>query len=243
MKIKDITLLLPEDTKLLEDQRHFLLYIPWEEKYLQFVPDEFKEFFMHVLPHLGVRTTDVHTAICLGMIDELLAQFPHAVVNRRVVALALILHDAGWSRLTEQEVAQSLGVTGLKLTEQALAPKEKHAIESEKIAREVLKAFAFKPPLSPEEIELICQAVRFHDKPEAVAGAGEPMPLEVQLLVDLDHLWSFTHENFWQDTLRKGVEPQQYILNLEQDLDSYFVTEPGKEKARELLNQRRLEIE
>ena len=61
------------------------------------------------------------------------------------------------------------------------------------------------------------------------------MPLEVQLLVDLDHLWSFTHENFWQDTVRKGVEAKIYLKNLEQDLDSYFVTNAGKQKARELL--------
>ena len=237
----DITLLEPTNSSLPEEQRHFLIYIPWDEKYLEKVPEEFREFLVAVLPFLRARTTDVHTAISMSNLDVLLAKFSEAV-NRRVVALALILHDSGWSQMTEEEIAHSLGVTGLELTETALAPKEKHAIESEKIAREVLANYAFDLPLTNEEIELICKAVRYHDKPEVVAGAEVPMPIEVQLLVDLDHLWSFTHENFWQDTVRKGVEAAEYLKNLERDLDTYFVTEAGKQKARELLADRAAEV-
>jgi len=68
------------------------------------------------------------------------------------------------------------------------------------------------------------------------------VPLEIQVLIDLDHLWSFTHENFWQDSVRKGVAPIEYLQNLTDDLDSYFVTTEGKILARELLTKRAVEV-
>lgn len=238
----DIRLALPKSTALSPDQQHFLIYIPWRESYLELVPAEYREFFIAILPYLHARTTDVHTAVSMSFLKDFVTQFSDPI-NERAVALALMLHDAGWSKLSELEIANSLGVTGLKLTENAIAPKEKHAIESEKIARKVLTDTLFAPPLSNEEIELICQAVRFHDQPEAVAGADEPMPLEVQILVDLDHIWSFTHENFWQDTVRKGVYAADYVVNLENDLDSYFVTTQGKALARKLLAERKSEVD
>ena len=37
----DIDLALPKNSKLPLNQQHFLLYIPWKEKYLALVPDEF----------------------------------------------------------------------------------------------------------------------------------------------------------------------------------------------------------
>ncbi len=237
----DIQLALPESSQLPLDQQHFLLYIPWDDKYLQLVPAEFRNFYTQILPLLNVRTTDVHTAISSSYLDILIPRI-NKPLNRRAVALALFLHDAGWSKLSEKEVAESLGVKGLALTETAMGPKEKHAVEGEKIAREVLANTSFEPPLSPSEIELICKAILYHDKPEAVAGAGESMPLEVQVLVDLDHIWSFTHENFWQDTVRKGVNPAEYLKNLSNDLDGYFVTTEGKQLARELLAERSKEV-
>ena len=172
----------------------------------------------------------------------LLDKFPEEQINRRLVGLALIFHDCGWSKLSEEEVASSLGVTGLKLTEPATKPKERHAVEGEKIARNILASYNFEPPLTGIEVETICKSVLYHDKPEVVADANQPMPLEVKLLVDLDHLWSFTHENFWQDTVRKGVKPKEYLHNLRQDLDSYFVTNEGKDLARKRLSEREAEV-
>lgn len=39
------------------------------------------------------------------------------------------------------------------------------------------------------------------------------------------------------------VHAKQYALNLEKDLDGYFVSPAGKEKARELLRERFLEVQ
>ena len=223
----------------------FLIYLPLSDEYLQFVPQDFQEFYNQILPYLSARTTDVHTAVCMQYLDEFIAQaeaLGHKV-NRNVLAYALMLHDSGWSQMTKQEIASSLGVKGLALTETALASKEKHAVFGEQIVRKILKAKQMEFGLTDLEIELICKAILYHDKPEAVAGSENKMPMEVQLLVDLDHVWSFTHLNFWQNTLLKGVDPKKYLENLRADLDSYFVTDIGKNKAKELLAQREKEVQ
>lgn len=239
-----ITLLLPKNSKLPKQDQHFLLYIPWDDKYLGLVPEDFKNFYKEILPNLSARTTDVHTAVCMQYLDEFISKAEEKgfKVNRKVLAYALMLHDSGWSRMSESEIAASLGVKGLALTKTAMGPKEKHAVIGEQIARDILTKKQDELGLSNQEIDLICKAVLFHDKPEQVAGAQNEMPIEIKLLVDLDHIWSFTNLNFWQDTKRKGVKPKEYLENLKNDLDSYFVTDIGKNKARELLDQREKEV-
>ncbi len=236
----DLNLQMPKNSILPIDQQHFLAFIPWEDKYFDLIPDDLKIFFEHIKDKLSVRTTDVHTAVCLGMIDQYLSKFPEA--NRQVVGLALILHDVGWSNLTEQEIALSLGVSGLQLTNQAVAPKLKHAVLGQKISKEILDTYKFNKPLNENEMQLILQAIRYHDEPWEIKNEDNEIPIEVKLLVDLDHIWSFTYQNFWQDTARKGVEPEEYADNLEADTDSYFISDFGKQKARELLKDRRDEI-
>jgi hypothetical protein len=242
----DIFLEVPASSSLAPEMLHYLVYIPWNEAYLSSIPAAYLSFFKEVLPQLNTRTTDVHVAICFGYFAELLAAIEARInksMNQRVVALALLFHDIGWSQLSEFEIANSLGVTGLALNENAMGPKEKHAVVGEKTARDILPSWVnkFSPPLTTEEIKLICQAVRWHDKPEMVAGDGT-MPIEVGALVDLDHMWSFTHHNFWQDTIRKKVSPPEYLQNLEKDLQGYFVTPEGRNMAKKLLAERTQEV-
>lgn len=240
----DVPLAFPKDTTLPAEDIHFLLYIPWHERYLRFVPEEYREFYVAVLPYLSARTTDVHIAVCMQYLTEFIGKAEQAgkTVNKNVLAYGLMLHDSGWSQMSQAEVAASLGVKGLILNEKAMEPKEKHAVLGAQIAKDILDGKSMQLGLSDEEIEAICKAILYHDKPTELAGSQNEMPIEVQLLVDLDHLWSFTHLNFWQDILRKNVSPQDYLANLKNDLDQYFVTEIGKDKAKELLAERKEEV-
>jgi hypothetical protein len=110
------------------------------------------------------------------------------------------------------------------------------------LAEKILAEATTPRPLTAEQKDLIYKAVLLHDKPWEITANGE-IPLEVKIICDVDHLWSFTHENFWQDTVRKGVRPDEYLKNLEKDLDGYFITDEGKQKARELLAERAAEVE
>ncbi|OGV90992.1 hypothetical protein A3A66_03090 [Microgenomates group bacterium RIFCSPLOWO2_01_FULL_46_13] len=235
---KDLTLVFPKTRTLDRNHLHFLVYIPWEDKYFEKIPPQYREFFKYVLSYLKPRTTDVHIACVFPFLKNLTEE---KKINERVIALALILHDSGWSQLSEQEIAASLGVSGLKLTKKASAPKEKHALEGLRLAKKILSEYHFTPPLTAQEKHLIYQAVRYHDQPEKIA-LNHQLPEEVKILIDLDHLWSFTFENFWQDTVRKGVDPASYLGNLKIDLAAYFVTDTGKKLAKKLWQDRRTEV-
>jgi len=161
-------------------------------------------------------------------------------IDQRIVSYGLILHDCGWSALNEKEIADSLAVKGLRVGGQAFGPKRRHADEGVRIARRILNEYRFEPALTTEKKEVVCEAVFWHDKTEEVRR--RELPIEVRAVVDLDHLWSFTRLNFWQDTVRKDVSPRDYLENLKHDLDSYFVFRTGKELAHTLLKERKKEV-
>lgn len=237
----DLELREPAETALDPERRHYVIYIPWNDKYLANVPAAYQPIFQKVLPYLHARTTDVHITQCLPFIRELVKATPQPT-DERVIYVAFILHDSGWSQMTEAEIADSLGVKGLVLTGASVSPKEKHARLGRHVAERVLSEFAFDSPLTDAQKSAIYQAVLFHDKPWELAAGGD-IPIDVKLVCDVDHLWSFTHENFWQDTLRKAIDPAAYLENLGNDLDGYFTTPQGKAKARELWEARRAEVQ
>ena len=237
----DIELRIPDKTSLDPSNLHYLIYIPWHDKYLELIDDAYRDFFKVVLPFLHVRTTDVHVATCLPFIKELV-QAEEETLDERVVHIAFMLHDSGWSQMTEVEIAHSLGVQGLNLSGDAINPKARHAFLGQQIAQKILGEYQFNPPLTSKQKDWIYQAILFHDKPQELA-AGSEIPTTVKVVCNADHLWSFTHPNFWQDTLRKGVKPDSYLENLGKDLENYFVSEPGKQKAKQLLEARGVEVE
>jgi hypothetical protein len=236
----DVELKFPDRASVDISRLHCLAYIPWRDTYLARVDGAYRDFFVTVLPYLHARTTNVHVATCLPFVPELIRAVPESV-DERIVTIAFILHDSGWSQMTEEEIAASLGVQGLALSGGALDPKARHAVLGREIAQRVLETYRFQPPLTDSQRDLIYMAILYHDKPEELARQGG-LSAEVKLVCDVDHLWSFTHENFWQDTVRKGVAAAAYVKNLEGDLDGYFVTEPGRQQARRLLKARRAEV-
>lgn len=236
----DLDLRVPEHATLGRELLHFLIFIPWDDRLLSRITAPYRDFFRFVLPYLHTRTTDVHIATCFPFIDELIAA-TGAAVDERVIHLAFVLHDVGWSQMSEAKIAASLGVTGVALSAQAMGPKEKHAVVGKALAERLLGEYPFDPPLTGEQKAWIAQAVLYHDKPWELAKQGA-LPLEMKLVCDVDHLWSFTHENFWQDTVRKGVAPPAYLENLRHDLESYLVTEVGQARARRLLEEREREV-
>ncbi len=236
----DLDLRVPKSASVAPDLLHHLVYLPWNSRYLELVDPSYRDFFRFVLPYLRVRTTDVHVATCLPFAKELIRAIPQPV-DGRVVHVAFILHDCGWSQMSEQEIADSLGIEGLALSGDAVGPKARHAELGRSLAQRILSEHPLEPPLTDEQTELIYKAIFFHDKPEQLAAMGD-LPASIQIVCDTDHLWSFTHESFWQDTVRKRVDPGLYLDNLGKDLDGYFVTRPGKGKAAQMLEARGFEV-
>ena len=236
----DVNLRLPEAAAMDPGRLHALAFLPWDDRYLVPLDTSYRGFFQSVLPYLHVRTTDVHVATCLPHARELIAAESEPV-DERVVHIAFILHDCGWSQMSEAEIADSLGVEGLALSTTTLGPKARHTELGRDLAQRLLREFPAQPPLTASQEEMIFRAILFHDKPEQLATQGD-LPASVRVVCEVDHLWSFTHENFWQDTVRKGVDPRQYVQNLGADLGTYFVAEPAKRKARQMLDERSAEV-
>jgi hypothetical protein len=236
----DPNLRLPGATAIDPCGIHALTYIPWEDRYLEPIDPLYRPFLLQVLPVLHVRTTDVHVATCLPFAAKLL----HAEtepLDARLVHLAFILHDGGWSQLTDSEIKASLGVSGLALSAEAVGPKVRHAELGRNLAEHLLKAHPLGPPLPAEQECEIYQAILYNDRLQELAGQGD-LPATLRRVCDVDHLWSFTHENFWQDTACKRVTPEAYLRNLRADLQAGFVGEPARRTARKMLAARADEV-
>jgi len=236
----DVRLAVPEKAAVDAGRLHTLIYLPWDDKYIELVEPAYRAFFRAVLSYLHARSTDVHVASCLPFMKELI-QAEREPVDEQVAHVAFILHDSGWSQMSAAEIAASLDVDGLALSATATVPKLRHAQLGQELAQRVLAEYAFQPTLTDAQKELIYLAILYHDRPAELSALGS-IPASVRVVCNTDHLWSFTHQNFWQDTVRKGVDPRAYWKNLGNDLDSYFVSEPGRRKARQLLAERAAEL-
>lgn len=238
----DLRLIFPDDPKLTAEQRRATAYIPWGDKYLEYVPQEYRSFFQHALPHLGRRTTDVHTALSVSHLPFLI-EYSADPVDDRVVFLATILHDTGWSKVSLPHIADSLSYSGVALSEESRLPKEQHILMSVALAIDLLDGFDFgDEPLLDTSKRHITEIIRRHDYDAPwEAGKYDELTAETKIVCDADRLWSYTHENFWQDTVRKDVKPAEYIDKLGDAVDSYFLTPQAKIKAFALLDDRQEE--
>lgn len=237
---RDISVRVPRCDDVAADRLHLLAYISWNERYLRHVPARYRAFFKFVLPHLHTRTTDVHTALSLSFLPRLTKSYGRPL-DERLLYLALIVHDCGWSKVSRREIADSLDYTGIAFTPNAAVAKFKHTIYGSALAFELLGEFPFDPPLTFDERRLISDIVRFHEHPERYYHESGT-PAELILACEADRLWPFTHENFWLDTIRKGVEPRQYIKNAAAAVDEMLLTDAGKKIARRLITERREEV-
>ena len=233
----DVDLKIPR-TKKKNKNAGILAYIPWEKKYLRNVPEEYMDFFRFIFLYLNKRTTNVHVASCLPFIKYLI-KAENKIINRRVVYIAFFLHDAGWSKMSDREIGESLSVKGLRITSTAKKSKIKHAVLGVRIAKNVLSKYNFNNPLSEEEKKLVYKIIFFHDRPR---DWGKRIPWELKIVSDADHLWSFMRENFWQDTVRKNIDPEIYANNLSKNLRDYLIMDCSRKKAENLLKERVKEI-
>lgn len=239
----DITVVSPRSEDLPDvdpEFIHSLAYIPWDNKYLDYVPAQYRDFYREIQPQLAARTTDVHTALSVSFVDELI-QRSGLEVNKKQLVLAVLLHDIGWAQLSPAQIALSLNYSAFTYTEEALEPKRLHASLGGDIAREILRVHRETFHLSDDNIEYISKLVRFHD--QINPWPEKPEPGEYLLLGDADRMWSYTHENFWLDTIRKNTKPKQYLVNTREAIDGYFLTDAGREIAHRLIEDRAREVE
>jgi hypothetical protein len=240
----DIDIRIPVAPRIATEDLHYLAYIPWSNRYLKLIPSTYRDFFKYVLPNLHTRTSDVHTALSVAQVPYLLKN-TSATVDLDALYYALMLHDVGWSKVSPKGLVASLSYNGTAPTSKAsMMPKQQHLIYGEALAYKLLNEYPFGPDGPNAAAQYyISEIIRRHDNdaPWENGKYGE-ISVEMELMCDGDRLWSYTHENFWLDTVRKGIEPESYIDNIDEAIDTYFFTDQGKTRARQLVTERRTEV-
>jgi hypothetical protein len=143
--------------------------------------------------------------------------------DEEIVIPAIILHDVGWKRVPEELHLKAFGP-------KATMPKVRrmHEVEGVKIAREILEKINY----DQEKIKEILKIIEGHD------SRKEPISLNDKLVKDADKLWRYSKEGFQINRKRYEHTFEQYMERLRSHLDKWFLTESGKEVAKQEIQER-----
>ena len=171
-------------------------------------------------PYLDTRKNDIHTQISTELAFELLRREDG---DSTIVIPAIILHDVGWKEVPEH---LHLKAFGPKATSQEL--NRIHEKKGLKIARDILQKLSYED----DKVEEIIEIINGHDSRKT------PISRNDRIVKDADKLWRYTKEGFRIDVERFGESPEEGLMRLHSNLDSWFFTDSAKEIAKGELDRR-----
>lgn len=171
-------------------------------------------------PYLNTRKNDIHTEMATRCAYLLLEKEGG---EEEIVIPAIILHDVGWKKVPEELHLKAFGP-------KATMPKVRrvHEVEGVKIAREILEKINY----DQKKIKEILRIIEGHD------SRKEPISLNDKLVKDADKLWRYSKEAFQINRKRYEHTFEQYMERLRSHLDKWFLTESGKETAKQEIQNR-----
>jgi HD superfamily phosphohydrolase YqeK len=177
------------------------------------IAPEFRSIFKRALPFLQTRNNTIHTYIVYQYALFLLRKEPG---SPEIVIPAALLHDVGWSAIPEEK---QLAAFGPAVKDPEL--RRQHEIQGAAIARDILKAEGYEPGLIPEIVSII----EFHDT------TRDAHSLNDAITKDADKLFRLSRVGFSMDSQRFHLDPVSYIGYLVGQIDQWFLTRTGKERA------------
>jgi len=180
----------------------------------------FDEIWRHAKPYLNTRQNDIHTEISVRFAAELLEKEGG---DEDVVMPAIILHDAGWIKIPEDEQRKGYGP-------EIQSPRvvKRHELEGVEIAKGILEALDY----NKEKIAEILEIIQGHDSGKESGSINE------SIVKDADKLWRFSREGFRIDCDRFNLKPMERIKKKDLDIDRIFFTESAKQIARKEIKKR-----
>ncbi len=150
--------------------------------------------------------------------------------NADIVVPSAILHDIGWSQLTEYERMLIFNKNSPK--EERLKIRIKHQDESVRLAKNILISVNYKTEHIPEILEIIEQ----HDTRDGFINKNEGA------MRDADKLWRFDDYGFLNDNQNSKITFKDHIESLQNYLetDKFFYFKSSLEKASDLLAEIKL---
>jgi hypothetical protein len=182
--------------------------------------------WLDALPHLKVRSNDVHTLISYGLARALCAEHPQADLS--VVLPAILLHDVGWSRVDPAKLADAVG------------PKPKHPelvrvheVEGVKIAAEILGRHA----QGGVDVAQVLDIIDTHDTVKTAKSLNDAM------VKDADKCWRFTPHGVATIGGWFNDGPIETIDMLEDFVLPSMLTDVGRAMARGFIASARAQAE
>lgn len=181
----------------------------------------FKQIWDLALPYQDKRNDEGHaesvTSFALELLDHCITANPFIVVP------AAILHDTGYSQMSEER--RMISYTGVGTSEEYAARLE-HQIYALGVALEILKKTNYPAVYWGDIIVIISQ----HDTRKGSIG------LEEQVMRDADKLWRYTRQGLGRATANLHWSTDQIwdqLKHLEEQInhEGFFFTDKAREIA------------
>ena len=151
--------------------------------------------------------------------------------DEKVVLPAIIMHDIGWSQVSEKE---RMSIFDSKITpEEESRVRKKHEEEGVKLARQILEKIHYPTEFVEEILDIISE----HDTRKGFASANDG------LVRDADKLWRFSKTGFEADMKRFGFSFEElYKRAIKQiELPNFLYSKSAKRIAYEELEMRKID--
>lgn len=185
-----------------------------------------RRIYQKAEPFLQIRHNAVHTRISYHFALKLLEEEGG---DPEVVIPAILLHDIGYSKISEDELRFAFGP---KVEKPEL--RELHEVEGARLAGEILESLDY-----PEEsIQEIRSIINGHDTRDSALNVNDA------IVQDSDKLFRFTFEAWKLASKYLNADPWKRLRYLDKGAQTWFFTETAKrlaaveaEKTRELLER------
>lgn len=195
------------------------------EFHLEKIDPKNRDIFRSALPFLETRKNKPHTYLAYQYALDLLK---HETGRPEIVEPAVILHDVGWSTISETEQLTAFGPIVKNSSLQ-----RKHEIEGVAIAERILSNLNWEQHLMSKILDIIDG----HDT------TRQARSLEDAIVKDADKLWRVSKIGFQTDAQRFKTQPVSYIKYLREAAHGWFLTGRGRKIALAELQMRESELE
>ncbi len=184
--------------------------------------DIYDRIFALADPYLQTRSNLIHTAVARRFAAALLLREPG---DPEIAIPAILLHDVGWSALTEEMQLQAFGPGHVKKDKTL---NRVHETEGVKIARQILAQVHYDDVKSEE----ILQIIDGHD------SRLTPISDNDKIVKDADKLFRFSAEGLDFYLARFEMTPAEIVQWLQTRIEVWFFTAAARKIAAAEWEQR-----
>jgi HD superfamily phosphohydrolase YqeK len=172
-------------------------------------------------PYLQIRDNERHTLNAIEFALKLLEIYD---AERMIVIPAMILHDVGWSQVSQDIISKACRPHPVKKLVRI------HEKEGVKLAAGILKDMGYDITMSATIVEII----NGHDTRSIAVSTND------KIVKDSDKLTRCA-KCFWFWTQQLPMAPRELADTIEDTIEEWFFLDKSKEIAKEELKQRRME--